>query len=150
MLSVVVMNGRHMATQAGKATDTLIKLRDRARGQIFMLSAQFLLGMGVNLIGLPSDTSGTAKTTTQILLGLHVLISLGLLVGAGISLRLARKAGEPFVRLAWIGATGIAITVTAGILTAATKSNWWSYLMALGFMASLLLYGAVFTRATHK
>lgn len=139
-----------MTTQSAKATDTLIKLRDRARGQILMLSAQFLLGMGVNLIGLPGDTSGAAKTTTQILLGLHVLISLGLLVGAGISLSLARKAGEPFVRFAWIGATGIAITVTAGILTTATKSNWWSYLMALGFMASLLLYGAVFTRATHK
>jgi len=31
-----------------------------ARGQIMMLSAQFLLGMAVTLIGQPSETSGSA------------------------------------------------------------------------------------------
>ena len=36
-------------------------LHRRARSQLMMLTIQFLLGMGVNLIGLPSENSGLAK-----------------------------------------------------------------------------------------
>jgi len=46
-----------------QATASTVSLRTskRARAQIVMLLAQFLLGMGVNLIGLPSETSGVAR-----------------------------------------------------------------------------------------
>ena len=41
----------------------------------------------------------------------------------------------------------IAATTAAGILTMITKSNWWSYTMALGFIASLLVYGGLLLQA---
>lgn len=127
-------------------TEITAKLRERARGQIIMLVAQFLLGMGVNLIGLPDETSGGAKKATQIFLGLHVLISLGLLIGAILCVVFAIKAGV-FKKLAQAGAAGVVITITAGVLTMATGSNWWSYLMAVGFMASLLAYASLYSKA---
>ncbi len=112
----------------------------RARAQISMLTIMFLLGMAVNLIGMPSEVSGGAKTATSIFLGLHVLVSLGLLVGAGLTIRLASAAGENLRRLAWIGGVLIVITFLAGVLTLAFDNNWWSYLMAAGFIASYLVY----------
>ncbi len=45
-------------------------------------------------------------------------------------------------------AGAITVTVAAGILTTITKSNWWSYLMALGFITSLLIYGSLLVRAS--
>ncbi len=112
----------------------------RAWAQISMLTVMFLLGMAVNLIGMPSETNGTAKTATLIFLGLHVLISLGLLVGAGLTIRLATNTGPDLRRLAGIGALLVVITFLAGILTLAFDNNWWSYLMAAGFIASYLVY----------
>ncbi len=112
----------------------------RARAQISMLTIMFLLGMAVNLIGMPSEVSGGAKTATSIFLGLHVLISLGLLVGAVLTIRLASAAGTNLMRLAWIGGLLIVITFIAGVLTLAFDNNWWSYLMAAGFIASYLVY----------
>jgi hypothetical protein len=32
-------------------------------------------------------------------------------------------------------------------MTVITKSNWWSYTMAAGFIASMLLYGSLLVRA---
>ncbi len=124
------INSRPNASSAGP----LIR---RAQAQINMLTVMFLLGMAVNLIGLPSETSGVAKTATVIFLGLHVLIGLGLLVGSVLTIRLA---GTNLRRLAGIGALLIVITFIAGVLTLAFDNNWWSYLMAAGFIASYLVY----------
>ena len=44
-------------------------------------------------------------------------------------------------RRAITGAAAIAVAVGAGILTLITKNNWWSYTMAVGFIAALLAYG---------
>jgi amino acid permease len=41
----------------------------------------------------------------------------------------------------------VAVTIGAGVLALATKSNWWSYLMAVGFLASLLIYFVLVLRA---
>jgi hypothetical protein len=57
-------------------------LRHLARHQIMGLAIQFLLGMAVNLLGLPSQARGTAHTATTVFLAAHVLITLGLRVGA--------------------------------------------------------------------
>ncbi len=119
----------------------------RARAQITMLTIMFLLGMAVNLIGMPSEVSGAAKTATSIFLGLHVLVSLGLLVGAGLTIRLASAAGDNLRRLAWIGGVLIVLTFLAGVLTLAFDNNWWSYLMAAGFIASYLVYIGLFIQA---
>ena len=116
----------------------------RAMNQVRMLTAMFVLGMAVNLIGLPQETTGFAKTATLISLGLHVLIALGLVVGSVITLRLTLRAAPQLGRLAGIGVALIAVTFIAGLLTVWLKSDWWSYVMALGFMGSFLIYGSLY------
>lgn len=122
-------------------------LRHLARHQVTGLAAQFLLGMAVNLLGLPSLAKGTAHTATTVFLAAHVLITLGLLAGAVMIIRATGRPRAPSRRLAIGGAIAIATTTAAGILTMTTKSNWWSYGMALGFIASLLVYGGLLMQA---
>ncbi|MBO0774910.1 MAG: hypothetical protein J2P34_01240, partial [Actinobacteria bacterium] len=43
----------------------------------------------------------------------------------------------------------IGVTVTAGILTLLTSSNWWSYAMAAGFAAALLTYASLLVQAVN-
>lgn len=121
-----------------KLTDTE-KLSKGARGQLAKLITQFLLGMAVNLIGLPSETTGIAKIASASALGLHVLVALGLLISAIVIIRQARDT--KYVRLAWSGGALIVATIVVGILTIAFNNNWWSYIMAVGFIASFLSYG---------
>jgi hypothetical protein len=128
-----------------QATASTVSLRTskRARAQIVMLLAQFLLGMGVNLIGLPSETSGVALGVTVAALVGHVAIALGLTVGAILTVRLA--ASMPGHRaLAWSGLLLVVVTIAAGVPTMLLDSNWWSYLMAVGFAALLVVYGRLY------
>ena len=122
-------------------------LRHLARHQVTGLAAQFLLGMAVNLLGLPSQAKGAAHTATTVSLAAHVLITLGLLAGVVMIIRATGRPQAPSRQLAIGGAIAIAATTAAGILTTTTNSNWWSYAMALGFIASLLVYGGLLTQA---
>jgi xanthine/uracil permease len=120
-------------------------LRRRARNQLIMLSAQFLLGMAVNLLGMPGEVgSNPAKAASYALTALHVLIGIGLLVGAVLTIRRALGWGRPIVRLAVFGGVSVGVAFAAGILTMAPGGDWWSYLMAVGFMAALVLYGLLY------
>jgi uncharacterized protein (DUF983 family) len=75
-----------------------------------------------------------------------MLIAAGLAVGAVLVLR--GTAGAPRWRhLATWGALAIMATISAGVLTTITHSNWWSYAMASGFIASLLIYGSLVVQA---
>jgi hypothetical protein len=47
------------------------------------LAGTFLLGMAVNFIGLPSHTRGGAHIASLVFLAAHLLIVLGLVLGAG-------------------------------------------------------------------
>ena len=129
-------------------TENVTTVHRQARDEMSGLSLTFLLGMGVNLIGLPSETNGSANTTTTILLGLHILIGLGLVLGAVFAFVKARKT--TFKSHALIGLISIALTFIAGAMTVSTKSNWWSYAMSVGFISDLWIYGTLFmkTRAT--
>ena len=118
-----------------------------ARNQLVFLSAQFLLGMAVNLIGQPSQTTGAAHAVSTVLLGLHVVVAIGLVAGAVMVIRAARGGGDRPRQLARSGAVLIGLTVIAGVMTVITKNNWWSYAMAAGFIASVLLYGSLLVRA---
>lgn len=122
-------------------------VRQFAMRQAMMLSGQFLIGMAVALIGQPSETTGTAHTASNVLLGLHVVVAVGIVAMAGRIVRAARGSGEGAVRLARWGAVMSGLTFVAGVLSMITKNDWWSYAMAVGFIASLLLYGSLLVRA---
>lgn len=122
-------------------------LNRRARAQLIMLLAQFLLGMGVNLIGVPSETTGGARAVTLALLVAHIGLTLGLVTGAVLTIRRAAALGPRVRSQAWTGAAITAITVAVGVITMITNSNWWSYLMAAGFIALLVVYGRLYANA---
>jgi len=116
----------------------------QARDEFGGLSLMFLLGMGVNLIGLPSETDGSAKTATTVLLGLHMLIGLGLVLGAIFALVKAKRTA--FAPLARVGLIAITLTFIAGVMTFSTGNNWWSYAMSIGFISDLWIYGLLFMK----
>ncbi len=123
-----------------------ITLATRAHAQLNMLTLMFLLGMGVNLIGLPSEATHGAKTVTSVLLGLHILIAIGLIVGATLTIRLAAKQGSAYRKLTYWGGLTTGLTFIAGITTVATDNSWWSYAMALGFIVNAWIYGLLYIR----
>ena len=116
------------------------EIRRQAIGMEGMLAAAFLVGMGITLIGLPDEVDGAAKISSQILIGLHILIAVGLAVT---SLRILRPAhalagARP---LTAAGAVVIWLTIVVGVITMGTNNPWLSYLMAVGFIAAVLVYG---------
>lgn len=123
-------------------------LKSNARGQLSMLLFQFLAGMAVNLIGTPSETSGFPRVATSILLGLHVLIAIGILVGAIRAIPQCSRIDPPATGLAWWGLVAVVITFAAGVLTLtkAAGMGWYSYVMAAGATGSLLVYGLLYLR----
>lgn len=123
-------------------------VRQHARHQVIGLSAQFLLGMAISLIGPPSETTGAAHTASNVLLGLHVLVAIILIAGAAGVIRAARGSNRQR-RLAHWGAAAIVLTFGAGITTLITNSNWWSYVMAVGFIVALLVYVSLLVQATR-
>ena len=121
----------------------------QARGQVMGLITQFLLGMAVTLIGLPSETTGGSKAATTVFLIVHVVIAVGLAFGAVQVLLLARTTDRRTRRLATYGAVAIAVTIVAGMATLSTKNNWWSYAMAVGFFVSPACHGALCHLTDH-
>lgn len=129
-------------------TSTTARLTSRLRQLLAMLGAEFLLGMGANLIGLPSEVTGGARAVTLTLIGLHALLGVGILV---LSLLAMRSAQE--VQLA-TGATrngliAVVVTFLAGMATLGTGNGWLSFVMAAGFLAAAALYGAAYLEATR-
>jgi len=140
-----ISENEEITVQAASASR--MNMRREARNQLVFLSAQFLLGIAVNLIGPPSQTTGAAHTVSTVLLGLHVVVAIGLLAGTVLVIRAARGGGKRPRQLARSGAVLIGLTVIAGVITVITNNNWWSYTMAAGFIASMLLYGSLLVRA---
>jgi hypothetical protein len=121
----------------------LAAVRHLARHQVMGLTSVFLLGMAINVIGLPAETTGAAHVASIAFLAAHALIALGLVAGTVMLLRAAVRVGGRWRSQAIAEATAIAVAVAAGILTLITKSNWWSYAMAVGFIAALLASGSL-------
>jgi hypothetical protein len=125
---------------------SLASVQHLARHQTMGLASMFLLGMAANLTGLPAETSGAAHLASITFLTAHALIALGLVIGTVMLRRAAARLGSHWRRHAIAGATAVA--VAAGILTLITNNNWWSYTMAVGFIAALLAYGSLLLPAT--
>ena len=139
-----------MSSSTEAAVEAPAALVKQARGQVMGLITQFLLGMAVTLIGLPSETTGGSKTATTVFLIVHVVIAVGLAFGAVQVILLARTTDRRTRRLATYGAVAIAATIVAGMATLSTKNNWWSYAMAVGFAAALIAYGALLLPRTDR
>ena len=118
----------------------------QARDQLGGLTLIFLLGMAVNLIGLPSEVTGGAQTATSVLLSLHILVAIGLCLVAGSVVTVLRARGSSFLRLAAIGLAVIALTFVCGVITVSTGDARWSYAMSVGFIASFWICGLVIVR----
>jgi hypothetical protein len=122
-------------------------VRHLASRQVMALSAQFLIGMALALIGQPSQTTGAAHTASEVLLGLHILVAVGL-IAAAVQAILLTRGSDRQRQLAYGGAAAIVLTSGTGVLTVITKNNWWSYAMAAGFITSLLVYVSLLVQAT--
>jgi hypothetical protein len=127
--------------------DTYGKLRSRLRQTIGMLAVQFLLGMAANLIGTPSETSGSTKVIATTFVILHIAVAIGIVVYAVIISRDTRKMAKSLYHLANYAAAAVAASFIAGIFTVITQSNWWSYAMAIGFIIVILQYFTIYARA---
>lgn len=119
------------------------------QSQLGLLAAQFLAGMGVNVLGLPSEaTEAGVKLTSTILLGLHVVVALGLIGGTfGVYRRLPSQL-KP-----WGSYAGIALVVSfifGGLAMGEWLPELWSYLMAVGFLVAAALYAYLFGRLSQR
>ena len=123
-----------------------VQLHDQTRGQLGMLVVIFLLGMGVNLLGADKTSSTLIKITSGALLGLHVLVAVGLVVGAILTVRLTTKLPGNYPALARGAGASVGLAIVGGILNVFLKSEWWSYLMAVGFIAAFIIYGLLYVK----
>lgn len=127
---------------------TTVRLRSTVRQLLAMLGAEFLLGMGANLIGLPSEVSGNPRVATLTLIGLHALLALGIVTVAVIAYLSARRV-QLVARLATVGLSTVAVTFLAGVGTLMTGSGWLSFVMAAGFLAAMASYGSAYVEVAR-
>ena len=118
------------------------RFRRRVFSQLWMLALQFVLGMGLNLIG--SDTRGASHVLYATLLGLHVLNALGIVEG-GFFIAL-----KEHTKLAWWGSIAANIAFAGGVATVMTHQDGWSFIMACGFLATIWLNGMLFVQADRR
>ena len=118
----------------------------RSREALSALAAQFLLGMGANLLGSPAENDGAARVVAGIVLGLHALVGIGLLVVAVRVWLTARREGVAQQAALWAFVV-VVLTFLAGVGTMLTGSDWLSFAMSVGFVAAAVLYVAVGARA---
>jgi hypothetical protein len=131
----------------------------RSQRQLALLIVQFLLGMAVNVIGAPSEhAAAAAETAYYVLVSAHVLVALGLVGGAIVTIVWAVRQGSTFRGLAWLGGVSVAIAFVAGVSTGALTmtaapisvlGDVTSYLMAAAFLAALISYGVLYERTNH-
>lgn len=118
----------------------------RSREALSALGAQFLLGMGANLVGTPEENTGGAQVLAGILLGLHALVGIGLIVVAVRVWLAARRTGVATQAALWAFIV-IILTFLVGVGTMLTDSGWLSFAMSVGFVAAAALYIGVGARA---
>lgn len=123
------------------------RLRRIVAWQFALLIGQFVIGMAVNLIGLPSEQTGLIKTVSSVLLGLHVLTGIGIVVLSVLSLVFAGKDRVGISAMAWRAAGSVYVAFAAGVLNLVTGNDWWSFLMTAGAAGSLLFYGLLYLRS---
>lgn len=120
---------------------TAERLKRRVFGQLCQLALQFVLGMALNLIG--SDSHGALRVFVIVILILHILNGIGLFEG-NLYIGLRERT-----RLSWWAFAATTAAFASGILTVSMSSlaDVWSFIMAIGFVASAWLNGMLYVRA---
>jgi len=119
------------------------RLQRTSREALSALGVQFLLGMGTNLIGLPSENSDGSRIVAAVVLGLHALVGLGIIIVGVRVLLAARAEGRGRGPALWALVTGV-VTFLIGVGTLLTDNGWLSFLMSVGFLAGAVLYVATY------
>ncbi len=121
------------------APEATARLRTRLRAVLWMLAIAFLLGMGANLLGAPSEDVGVARVVSIVVIALHALVGVGIVATA---IRASTAAGAAGIarRETMTGLIAVNITFLVGIATVMTGSGWLSFLMALGFLVAAGAY----------
>lgn len=119
------------------------RLQRTSREALSAAGVQFLLGMGANLIGPPSENSDGSRVVAAVVLGLHVLVGLGL-IAVGVRVLLAARAQGVGRRIALWALVITVVTFLLGVGTMLTDSGWLSFLMAAGFLAGAALWVGTF------
>jgi FtsH-binding integral membrane protein len=114
----------------------------RSREALSALAAQFLLGMGANLLGSPEENTGAARVIAGIVLGLHALVGIGVIVVAVRVWLAARREGIAERASLWAFIV-IILTFLAGVGTLMLDNGWLSFAMSVGFVVAAALYVAV-------
>ena len=135
-----------MSTASSNTSQALVR---RSREALSALGAQFLLGMGANLLGSPEENTGAAQVIAGIVLGLHALVGIGVIVVAVRVWLVARREGVAQRAALW-GFIVIILTFLVGVGTMITGSDWLSFAMSVGFVAAAALYIAVGARALAR
>lgn len=138
-MRIVERKGPPMSAASSNTSEDLVR---RSREALSALAAQFLLGMGANLLGSPEDNTGAARIVAGIVLGLHALVGIGLIVVAVRAWLVARREGIARRAALWAFIV-IILTFLAGVGTMFTGSDWLSFAMSVGFVAAAALYVAV-------
>jgi hypothetical protein len=128
-----------MSATSPNTSDALVR---RSREALSALAAQFLLGMGANLLGSPEENTGAAQVIAGIVLGLHALVGIGVIVVAVRVWLVARREGVAAQAALWAFIV-IILTFLAGVGTMMTGNDWLSFAMSVGFVAAAGLYVAV-------
>lgn len=127
----------------GRAVELLVR---SVSGQLILLLTQMLIGMAVNLLGLPQESKGSLRIETSVALGAHVFVAIGLLVGAIMTVMHARRSAGGYVAMAVRASGAVVVAFAAGVLDLLVGSDWWSYLMAVAATLAIALYGALLLR----
>ena len=114
------------------------RFRRRVFSQLWMLALQFVLGMVLNLVD--GRTGRAWHTFYAVVLVAHILNAIGLVEG-GVYITLK----NPDRLNSWATAA-MGVAFGAGILTARTGNDAWSFVMACGFLAAAWLYVMLYTR----
>jgi hypothetical protein len=123
------------------------RMRSRLKQLLAMLAVEFLLGMGANLIGLPSEVTGTTRVATLTVIGLHVALAIGIVV---VAILVSRSRSAQARRRTTVGMASVIVTFLAGVGTLMSGSAWLSFVMATGFLVAATLYGAAYVETTRS
>lgn len=120
-------------------------LTKRLQAILGVMSAQFLLGLALATVADYDASTHTGNHAIhQFVLGLHMLLALGLVIGSIAILAAARKFVQQQIVPAVVGLIAILVSVVCGIGTLMFDSHeWYTFFMGAGFIVAISIYGAI-------